>query len=59
MAEIAQMRGLLGEMGRLAACNRVDCAHVAEAPTKLEGIKDVYEAGRGISQPHHGTAKRV
>ena len=33
MAEIAQMRGLLTEMGRVSA----NCAHVAEAPTKLEG----------------------
>jgi hypothetical protein len=32
MTEIAHIRGLLGEMGRLAACNRVDCAHVGEAP---------------------------
>jgi hypothetical protein len=46
-AEIAHMRGLLGEMGRLAACNRKHCV---EAPTRLEGIgmKDVYEAGRGV-----------
>jgi hypothetical protein len=34
--------------GRLVACNVVDCGHVGEVPTRLEGIKGVYEAGRSM-----------
>jgi hypothetical protein len=47
-AEIAHMRGLLGEMGRLAACGRVDCAdcaHVGEAPMSQAGLMDTMYNG--------------
>jgi hypothetical protein len=43
--EIEHMRGLLGEMGRLAACNRVDCAHVGEAPMSQAGLFDTMYNG--------------
>ncbi len=44
-AEIAHMRGLLGEMGRLGACSRVDCAHVGEAPMSQAGLLDTMYNG--------------
>ncbi len=50
MAEIAHMRGLLDEMGRLSAGNCVDCVDCVhagvEAPTKLEGLYDTIAAAR-------------
>jgi hypothetical protein len=49
MTEIAHMRGLLGEMGRLSAGHSVDRV---EAPTKLEGFgsnaRAAYNKGFGV-----------
>jgi hypothetical protein len=49
MAEIAQMRGLLDEMGRLSAGNCVGCG---EAPTKLEGL-----GVRGLARQAYNTVR--